>query len=198
MESAERLRVSNKSLEVTSEKLEAELEETKQRLRAALSRPAATGGADGKKSSVVARSAASPRLEKQNSCVHNTPANSCPSVMFLLNCCCLPSKKFNLMSFSWFTSWKGFDSLSRHTLLLFLPVVVLVKCPVMQPLGGGGNSRVVFAISQLIGNTRIQFPCCSHKLLANNLRAFAHFYHALPGLFTISHPAARDQLGNML
>lgn len=71
MESAERLRVSKKSLEVTSEKLEAELEETKQRLRAALSRPAAAaaGGADGKKSSVVARSAASPRLGKQDSCV---------------------------------------------------------------------------------------------------------------------------------
>ncbi len=46
------------SLEVTNEKLEAELEETKHRLRAALSRPI-TEGADGKtsKASVVTRSA---------------------------------------------------------------------------------------------------------------------------------------------
>ncbi|XP_044213452.1 centrosomal protein of 290 kDa isoform X1 [Thunnus albacares] len=39
IEASERLRVTKTSLEVTSEKLEAELEETKQRLRAALSRP---------------------------------------------------------------------------------------------------------------------------------------------------------------
>lgn len=46
------------SLEVTNEKLEAELEETKARLRAALSRPIAEG-ADSKawKASVVTRSA---------------------------------------------------------------------------------------------------------------------------------------------
>lgn len=70
MESAEKLQVSKKSLEVTNEKLEAELEETKQRLRAALSRPAATGGADGKKSSVVARSAAfSTSGETESMCV---------------------------------------------------------------------------------------------------------------------------------
>ncbi|XP_036961838.1 centrosomal protein of 290 kDa isoform X6 [Acanthopagrus latus] len=56
MEAAERLRVTKTSLEVTNEKLEAELEETKQRLRAALSRPI-TEGADSKtwKASVVTR-----------------------------------------------------------------------------------------------------------------------------------------------
>uniref|UniRef100_A0A671UTP0 Centrosomal protein 290 n=1 Tax=Sparus aurata TaxID=8175 RepID=A0A671UTP0_SPAAU len=58
MEAAERLRVTKTSLEVTNEKLEAELEETKQRLRAALSKPI-TEGADSKtwKASVVTRSA---------------------------------------------------------------------------------------------------------------------------------------------
>uniref|UniRef100_A0A671UNE4 Centrosomal protein 290 n=1 Tax=Sparus aurata TaxID=8175 RepID=A0A671UNE4_SPAAU len=56
MEAAERLRVTKTSLEVTNEKLEAELEETKQRLRAALSKPI-TEGADSKtwKASVVTR-----------------------------------------------------------------------------------------------------------------------------------------------
>ncbi|KAM8750943.1 centrosomal protein of 290 kDa isoform 7-T7 [Acanthopagrus schlegelii] len=56
MEAAERLRVTKTSLEVSNEKLEAELEETKQRLRAALSRPI-TEGADSKtwKASVVTR-----------------------------------------------------------------------------------------------------------------------------------------------
>ncbi|XP_042352849.1 centrosomal protein of 290 kDa [Plectropomus leopardus] len=56
MEAAERLRVTKASLEVTNEKLEAELEETKQRLRAALSKPI-TEGADSKtwKASVVTR-----------------------------------------------------------------------------------------------------------------------------------------------
>lgn len=54
----ERLRVTKTSLEVTNEKLEAELEETRQRLLAALSRPL-TEGADAKapKASVVTRSA---------------------------------------------------------------------------------------------------------------------------------------------
>lgn len=58
MESAGRLRVANTSLEVTNGKLEAELEETKRRLLAALSKPI-TEGADGKtwKASVVTRSA---------------------------------------------------------------------------------------------------------------------------------------------
>lgn len=58
MESAGRLRAANTSLEVTNGKLEAELEETKRRLLAALSKPA-TEGADGKtwKASVVTRSA---------------------------------------------------------------------------------------------------------------------------------------------
>uniref|UniRef100_A0A4W6BXZ7 Centrosomal protein 290 n=1 Tax=Lates calcarifer TaxID=8187 RepID=A0A4W6BXZ7_LATCA len=56
VEAAERLRVIRTSLEMSNEKLEAELEETKQRLRAALSRPI-TEGADGKtmKASVVTR-----------------------------------------------------------------------------------------------------------------------------------------------
>ncbi|XP_039988956.1 centrosomal protein of 290 kDa isoform X2 [Xiphias gladius] len=56
MEAAERLRVTRTSLEVNNEKLEAELEETKQRLRAALSRPI-TEGADSKtwKATVVTR-----------------------------------------------------------------------------------------------------------------------------------------------
>nr|XP_046251134.1 centrosomal protein of 290 kDa isoform X2 [Scatophagus argus] len=56
MESVERLRVTKASLEVTNEKLEAELEETKHRLRAALSRPV-TEGADSKtwKASVLTR-----------------------------------------------------------------------------------------------------------------------------------------------
>ncbi|KAM4619168.1 centrosomal protein of 290 kDa [Polymixia lowei] len=56
MEAAERLRVTKSSLEVTNEKLEAELEETKQRLRAALSRTVPEG-AGGKtwKASVVTR-----------------------------------------------------------------------------------------------------------------------------------------------
>ncbi|XP_059192094.1 centrosomal protein of 290 kDa isoform X2 [Centropristis striata] len=56
MEAAERLRVTRASLEVTNQKLEAELEETKQRLRAALSKPIADG-ADSKtwKASVITR-----------------------------------------------------------------------------------------------------------------------------------------------
>ncbi|KAM7415149.1 hypothetical protein PAMA_019800 [Pampus argenteus] len=56
MEASERLRVTKTSVEVTNEKLEAELEDTKQRLRAALSRPVAEG-ADSKsaKASVVTR-----------------------------------------------------------------------------------------------------------------------------------------------
>uniref|UniRef100_A0A8P4KB82 Centrosomal protein 290 n=1 Tax=Dicentrarchus labrax TaxID=13489 RepID=A0A8P4KB82_DICLA len=56
IEAAERLRVTKTSLEVTNEKLEAELEETKHRLRAALSRPI-TERADSKawKASVVTR-----------------------------------------------------------------------------------------------------------------------------------------------
>ncbi|XP_071313277.1 centrosomal protein of 290 kDa isoform X2 [Trachinotus anak] len=56
MEAAERLRVTKTGLEVNNEKLEAELEETKQRLRAALSTPI-TEGADSKtlKASVVTR-----------------------------------------------------------------------------------------------------------------------------------------------
>lgn len=56
IEAAERLRVTKASLEATNEKLETELEETKGRLRAALSRPIAEG-ADSKtwRSSVVTR-----------------------------------------------------------------------------------------------------------------------------------------------
>ncbi|XP_028285706.1 centrosomal protein of 290 kDa [Parambassis ranga] len=56
VEAAERLRVSKTNLEVTNEKLEAELEDTKQRLRTALSRPI-TEGTDSKtwKASVVTR-----------------------------------------------------------------------------------------------------------------------------------------------
>uniref|UniRef100_A0A3Q3L2Y2 Centrosomal protein 290 n=1 Tax=Labrus bergylta TaxID=56723 RepID=A0A3Q3L2Y2_9LABR len=56
MEAAERLRVTKTSVEVTNEKLETELEETKQRLLAALSRPILEG-ADSKtwKASVVTR-----------------------------------------------------------------------------------------------------------------------------------------------
>ncbi|KAM3609329.1 uncharacterized protein V6R79_013026 [Siganus canaliculatus] len=56
VESAERLRVTKTSLEVTNEKLEAELEETKDRLRAALSKPLIEG-ADSKtwKATVVTR-----------------------------------------------------------------------------------------------------------------------------------------------
>lgn len=44
MEAAERLRVTKMTLEVTNEKLEAELEDIKQRLREALSRPITEGG----------------------------------------------------------------------------------------------------------------------------------------------------------
>lgn len=60
MEAAERLRVSRTSLEASNEKLESELEETRQRLRAALSKAAAVGP-EGKASraTVVARSAKS-------------------------------------------------------------------------------------------------------------------------------------------
>ncbi|XP_076589766.1 centrosomal protein of 290 kDa isoform X3 [Chaetodon auriga] len=56
VEAAERLRATKTNLEVTNEKLEAELEETKRRLRAALSRPI-TEGADSKawKASVLTR-----------------------------------------------------------------------------------------------------------------------------------------------
>lgn len=58
VESAQRLKVSNMSLEVTNEKLEAELEATNQRLREALSSPAMEV-ADRKtgRASVVTRSA---------------------------------------------------------------------------------------------------------------------------------------------
>lgn len=57
MEAAERLRVTKMTLEVTNEKLEAELEDIKQRLREALSRPIPEG-VDTKtmRSSVVTRS----------------------------------------------------------------------------------------------------------------------------------------------
>lgn len=58
VESAEKLRVSKTGLEVTNEKLEAELEETKRRLQAALAAPAGAApgvGTDGRKSSVLAR-----------------------------------------------------------------------------------------------------------------------------------------------
>lgn len=55
-EAAERLRVTKTSLEVNNEKLEAELEETKQRLRVALSKPIAEGaGSKTWKASVVTR-----------------------------------------------------------------------------------------------------------------------------------------------
>ncbi|XP_074532941.1 centrosomal protein of 290 kDa [Halichoeres trimaculatus] len=55
-EAAERLKVTKTSVEVTNEKLEAELEETRQRLRAALSRPIAEGAeSKGWKASVVTR-----------------------------------------------------------------------------------------------------------------------------------------------
>lgn len=55
MESAEKLRISKTSLEVTNEKLGVELKETKRRLQAALATPAPSVRADGRKSSVVAR-----------------------------------------------------------------------------------------------------------------------------------------------
>lgn len=56
MESAEKLRASKTGLEMTNEKLEAELEETKRRLQPALATPAPTSvGTDGRKSSVLAR-----------------------------------------------------------------------------------------------------------------------------------------------
>lgn len=57
MESAEKLRVSKTSLEVTNEKLGAELEETKRRLQVALAPTAAASaaGSEGRKSSVLAR-----------------------------------------------------------------------------------------------------------------------------------------------
>lgn len=56
-EAAEKLRVTKASLEVTNEKLQAELEETNQRLLLAQSRGPSLEGADGKtwKSSVVTR-----------------------------------------------------------------------------------------------------------------------------------------------
>uniref|UniRef100_A0A3Q2T4M8 Centrosomal protein 290 n=1 Tax=Fundulus heteroclitus TaxID=8078 RepID=A0A3Q2T4M8_FUNHE len=56
MEAAERLRVAKTSLELTNDKLESELEETKQRLRTALS-TAAVGGSDSRtsKAAVVTR-----------------------------------------------------------------------------------------------------------------------------------------------
>ena len=58
MESVQRLKVSKTSLEVTNEKLEAELDAANQRLREALSRPA-TEVADRKtgRASVITRSA---------------------------------------------------------------------------------------------------------------------------------------------
>lgn len=59
---SEKLRVTKMTLEFTNEKLEAELEETRQKLRVALSKPI-TEGTDGKtgKASVVTRSADPPR-----------------------------------------------------------------------------------------------------------------------------------------
>lgn len=59
METAEKLRVSKTSLEVTNQRLEAELEETKQRLQEAVATPptatTAATGAEGRKSSVLTR-----------------------------------------------------------------------------------------------------------------------------------------------
>lgn len=58
MEAAQRLRETKASLEATNEKLEAELEEAKQRLQAALSGAIAQGaGSKAHKASVVTRSA---------------------------------------------------------------------------------------------------------------------------------------------
>ncbi|KAL3061050.1 hypothetical protein OYC64_009289 [Pagothenia borchgrevinki] len=56
METVERMKVTKASVEVTNEKLEAELEETKQRLRASLSKPISEGaGSKTSKSTVVTR-----------------------------------------------------------------------------------------------------------------------------------------------
>lgn len=57
MEAAERLRVTKTSLELTNEKLESELEETKQRLHTALSKAVAVGSdTKATKATVITRS----------------------------------------------------------------------------------------------------------------------------------------------
>ena len=63
-EATERLRVTRSGLEVSNEKLESELEETRRKLHTALTR-AIPEGADSKtwKASVVTRSAAVPSLD---------------------------------------------------------------------------------------------------------------------------------------
>ncbi|XP_033491058.2 centrosomal protein of 290 kDa isoform X2 [Epinephelus lanceolatus] len=77
VEAAERLRVAKASLEVTNERLEAELEETKQRLRAALSKPI-TEGADSKtwKASVVTRMFENKMKELEKELSHKTSSLS--------------------------------------------------------------------------------------------------------------------------
>uniref|UniRef100_A0A8D3CFB2 Centrosomal protein 290 n=1 Tax=Scophthalmus maximus TaxID=52904 RepID=A0A8D3CFB2_SCOMX len=73
MEAAERLRATKTGLEVNNDKLEAELEETKQRLRAALSRPIAEG-ADNKtwNASVVTRMFENKMKELEKELSHKT------------------------------------------------------------------------------------------------------------------------------
>ncbi|KAL7402497.1 hypothetical protein ABVT39_015766 [Epinephelus coioides] len=77
VEAAERLRVAKASLEVTNERLEAELEETKQRLLAALSKPI-TEGADSKtwKASVVTRMFENKMKELEKELSHKTSSLS--------------------------------------------------------------------------------------------------------------------------
>uniref|UniRef100_A0A3Q3ABW1 Centrosomal protein 290 n=1 Tax=Kryptolebias marmoratus TaxID=37003 RepID=A0A3Q3ABW1_KRYMA len=77
MEAAERLRVTKTSLEVTNEKLEAELEETRQKLRAALSKPI-TEGKDSKtwKASVVTRMFENKMKELENEVSQKTSSLS--------------------------------------------------------------------------------------------------------------------------
>lgn len=73
LEAAERLRVSRAGLEVTSEKLEAELEETKQRLRAALASSVPEGAeAKASKATVVTRSALHSQLDTSGHSLHIT------------------------------------------------------------------------------------------------------------------------------
>uniref|UniRef100_A0A3Q1H903 Centrosomal protein of 290kDa coiled-coil region domain-containing protein n=1 Tax=Anabas testudineus TaxID=64144 RepID=A0A3Q1H903_ANATE len=77
MEASERLRVTKTSLEVNNEKLEAELEETKQRLRAALSK-SIPEGADSKtwKASVVTRMFENKMKELEKELSHKTSSLS--------------------------------------------------------------------------------------------------------------------------
>lgn len=127
MEVAERLRVTKTSLEVTNEKLEAELEETKLRLREALSRPIPEG-ADSKtyKASVVTRSANGHAVHLSCFSVFRTNWKAFKAVMNWV------SRRLNHHQMATISSRK--NPVSITSFLLRLPQVAWEPWPRVPPL----------------------------------------------------------------